>query len=74
MVNPATGEPANKNAVLGLNEKRIGDILARMGKADTAATAYKRARERYQQALAELDPDSIGWREARQELEAVPKP
>ncbi len=73
VVNPMTGRPVPTEAVLGFNEKRIGDIWGGVpGREAEAAAAYARARQHYQQALATLDPTSPEYADAARELEAVP--
>ncbi len=71
--NPENGNMMTKEAVMGFNEKRIGDIYAAMGGRDEdAKAAYRRAREWYGKALEVLNPDSPEHAEARKELAGVP--
>lgn len=55
---PATSERVPNAAVLGLNAKRIGDILRGMGDAQGSGSAYAEARSHYEAALATLPKDS----------------
>jgi tetratricopeptide (TPR) repeat protein len=62
-----------KEAVLGFNEKRIGDILTKAGGREAeAAAVYQKARDYYAQALALLDPDSREYEAAKAEMALVP--
>lgn len=73
MVNPETGRPVIKEVVIGLNERRIGDIWADVeGREDEARAAYARARAAYQEALLLLEEGSPEYREAAQALQALP--
>ncbi len=73
VINPENGAKMTKEAVLGFNEKRIGDIYAGMeGRSKDASAAYARARDWYQTALANLKPDSIEYESAASELAEVP--
>ena len=72
--NPENGNMMIKEAVMGFNEKRIGDIYASMdGHADDAKAAYARAREWYGKALELFKADSPEHAEAQRELSAVPE-
>jgi tetratricopeptide (TPR) repeat protein len=53
---PADNTQVTKEMILGLNFKRIGDILAKAGDSAEAAKAYAEARKNYGKALAEF-PD-----------------
>jgi tetratricopeptide (TPR) repeat protein len=73
VVNPENGLQMTREAVMGFNEKRIGDIYAGMdGHADDAKAAYARAREWYAKALELLDPESGEHSAAAAELSEVP--
>ncbi|MCK5850561.1 MAG: hypothetical protein KAH23_06560, partial [Kiritimatiellae bacterium] len=50
-----TGESVPVSAVLGLNARRIGDILLLDGKKKEAAKAYAEAKEYYAKALGSLE-------------------
>ncbi len=53
---PVTDERVTKPMILGLNAKRIGDILAKAGRADEAAKAYAEAKADYGEALKAFSP------------------
>jgi len=73
VMNPENGAKMIKEAVMGFNEKRIGDIYAGMeGRGEDAQAAYGRARNWYQKALELLEPDSLEHKQATAELAAVP--
>lgn len=55
-VDPADNTRVTREMILGLNAKRIGDILTGAGDKAEAAKAYAEAREYYQKALKEF-PD-----------------
>lgn len=75
VTNPESGTSMIKEAVLGFNEKRIGDIYATMaGRGEDAKAAYGRAREWYKKALDILDKDSREYKDAAAELAQVPGP
>lgn len=71
-VDPVSGERVTTEAVLGLNEKRIGDILAETGKAEEAKACYKKAAEYYQAALAKESKGSAEYRRVEEELKTIP--
>ncbi len=50
-VDPADNTQVTKEMILGLNAKRIGDILAGAGDKEQAAAAYAEARAYYEKAL-----------------------
>lgn len=70
--NPENGVLMEKEAVLGYNEKRIGDIFKSMGRVDDARKAYARARDYYEKALTIVEADSDEHAEYMKELAAVP--
>ena len=73
VVNPEDQTKMTKEAVLGFNEKRIGDIYSEMGsRSEDAKAAYARARGWYQMALSKLEPDSAEHATATAELALVP--
>jgi len=73
VVNPTNGARMTREAVLGFNEKRIGDIYKGMdGHAEDSTAAYLRARDWYQKALDSVESDSIEYKLATQELKLVP--
>ncbi|MBC8453841.1 hypothetical protein H8D64_02175 [PVC group bacterium] len=74
VVNPENGQRMIKEAVLGFNEKRVGDVFASMeGKATEAEAAYGRATAWYKEALQILKPDSPEYKNAENELKQVPE-
>jgi len=75
VTNPETGTRMIKEAVMGFNEKRIGDIYAAMpGRGEDAQAAYARARDWYTKALEILEPDSREHKDAAAEMAQVPAP
>ena len=58
---PSTGEAVPVDAILGLNAKRIGDILTRAGNTEAATAAYTEART-YYQAAASKARDGTLWK------------
>ncbi len=72
--NPEDGRPVIKEAVLGFNEKRIGDIWSGVeGRAADAVAAYARARGHYEAALEILDAGTPEYDRAAAELAGIPK-
>ena len=69
---PVTGNRVSKEAILGLNEKRIADILASMGQTQEAHAAYKEALTYYQQALAKEPKGSDESKELQQAISKIP--
>jgi tetratricopeptide (TPR) repeat protein len=61
-----------KEMILGLNAKRIGDILKQAGAAEEAAGAYAEARGYYEQALAAFPKDAPEWARIQEELRGIP--
>jgi tetratricopeptide (TPR) repeat protein len=53
---PVDNTRVSKEMILGLNAKRIGDILAKAGKTEEAGKAYQEARDCYKKALDQF-PD-----------------
>ncbi len=73
VINPVNGARMTREAVLGFNEKRIGDIYNGMeGHAEDAKNAYLRSRDWYQKAIAASKEGSIEYKLAVEELEMVP--
>jgi predicted negative regulator of RcsB-dependent stress response len=70
--NPETGQLMSKEAVLGFNEKRIGDILTAAGEQGKARAAYKRALKYYKQALEAVESGSKDYSDIEAEMKAVP--
>ncbi len=74
VINPTNGARMTREAVLGFNEKRIGDIYNGMeGHADDAQAAYLRARDWYTKAIASFEEGSIEYKLAVEELSMVPE-
>jgi tetratricopeptide (TPR) repeat protein len=71
-VDPVTGTRVTKDMILGLNAKRIGDILAADGDKDGAAKAYQEARGAYAKALAGFREDSPEYAKIKQDTAAIP--
>ena len=73
VINPENGARMCREAVLGFNEKRLGDIYAGMdSRSEDASAAYARARDWYQKAMVSLESDSIEYKSAAAELAEVP--
>jgi hypothetical protein len=68
-----TGNRITKEEILGLNAKRIGDILASMGQDEDARAMYKSARESYQAALERTSPGPE-YDRIQAELGKIPAP
>lgn len=58
--------------ILGLNAKRIGDILAGAGDKDGAAKAYAEARDYYVRAQGKFGKDSREFGKIAESLKAIP--
>jgi len=58
---PSTGEMVPVDAILGLNAKRIGDILAKAGDKKGATAAYGEAKTYYQAAGGKVK-DGTAWK------------
>lgn len=73
VINPTNGAKMTREAVLGFNEKRIGDIYSKMdGREKDASAAYHRAREWYKKAIVSLKKGSLEYKLAVEELKKVP--
>jgi tetratricopeptide (TPR) repeat protein len=72
VINPVNGARMTKEAVLGFNEKRLGDIFTKMGDEAEAKAAYARAKEWYNKAIKAASPGSIEEKIAKDELQQVP--
>jgi len=70
---PMTGLEYTKDMTLGLNARRIGDILAQAGQRAAADASYAQARARFQQALAAAKADSPEAAWLNQQLATLPK-
>ncbi len=73
--NPEDGTLVYKETVLGLNEKRIGDLWLKIpGRESESQAAYARARAWYLAALGLLDKDNTAYAAMTAELAEVPLP
>ncbi|GEM_PF-5836057 len=73
-MDPLDNTWVTRDMVLGLNAKRIGDILGGAGRAQDAAKAYGEAREYYEKALKDFpDKESKEHRKIQASLSAIPK-
>lgn len=70
--NPENGFLMHKEAVLGFNAKRIGDIYRDADRPEDAAASYARAREFYRQALALVEAESDEYAAYQEDLNQVP--
>lgn len=72
-MDPLDGTWVTGDMVMGLNSRRIGDILAKAGRAEEAAKAYGEARAYYEKAmLAFPDKESRENRKIQASLDAIP--
>jgi hypothetical protein len=69
---PVTGNKVGREAILGLNAKRIGDIQSSMGDTEGARKTYKEARNYYQQALAKAPQGGDESREIQKAMAGIP--
>lgn len=67
LVDPISGDRVTRPMILGLNARRIGDMLKGAGRGEEAAAAYEEAVRYYRQALEGLE---TGSREA-QSVQAI---
>ena len=58
--------------VLGLNARRIGDIMAGAGDEKVANESYEESRKYYEKALADVKPDSKEADVIRAEVAKIP--
>ncbi len=73
-MDPLDGSWVTADMVMGLNCRRIGDILAEAGRAEEAAKAYAEARGYYEKALLVFpDKESKENRKIQAGLDALPK-
>lgn len=73
-MDPLTQTPVVRERILGLNAKRIGDLLATTGRNQEAQVAYREARSYYQAALKRLPEGGEEHRAVLAELNALPAP
>jgi len=71
-LDPETGVTHTKEMCLGLNAKRIGDILASMGAAKESAGAYEEALAYYRKALDDFPSDTKEYAIVKKEMADVP--
>lgn len=72
-VDPVNNCCVTSDMILGLNAKRIGDLLTSAGDTTEAGKAYQEAREYYQKALQRFnDPASAENRKIVQEMAEIP--
>ncbi len=71
-IDPLTGTLVSPEMVLGLNAKRIGDILAGAADPVGAAKAYQEAREHYGRALQEFGEKTPEHARIKADMAAVP--
>lgn len=71
-IDPIKGTRVTKEMILGLNAKRIGDILAGASDAAGAAKAYQEARDYYQTALKSFGEKTPEYAKLKEDLAAVP--
>jgi predicted negative regulator of RcsB-dependent stress response len=71
-IDPVSGTRVTKEMILGLNAKRIGDILAADGDKDGAAKAYQEARDAYTAALKGFSEGSSEYTKITNDRAAVP--
>ena len=73
-IDPVKGTRVTKEMILGLNAKRIGDILAGAADAAGAAKAYQEARDYYQKALTSFGEKTAEYAKIKADLAAIPAP
>ena len=71
-IDPVTGLRYSREMILGLNWKRIGDILASTGDKDSARDAYQRAEASYRDALKKAGDGSDEAKQIREDLKKIP--
>jgi tetratricopeptide (TPR) repeat protein len=72
-VDPVDNSRMTRDMILGLNARRIGDILTGAKRQPEAAKAYTEARGYYTKALAEFpDPKSLENQKIRKHLSEIP--
>ena len=69
---PVTGNSVSREALLGLNAKRIGEILTSMGKTQEALNTYKESLAYYQQALAKVPRDGDEYKALQKAMDEIP--
>jgi tetratricopeptide (TPR) repeat protein len=71
--NPMTNGKVPKGLVLGLNNKRIGDLLMKLEEKEAARESYDEAIAHYEAGLKELDKASPQYKRAQAELNKIPR-
>jgi len=69
---PASGQSIHIEAILALNEKRIGDIYLTMGNKDEARAAYIKTRIHCDKALASTRRGTYTHKEVKKILSQIP--
>lgn len=72
-VDPTTGLRHTLAMTLGFNERRLGDLLTRMGESEPAREAFAAARRHYESALAEATEGSREREYLQHELSTLPE-
>lgn len=71
-IDPVKGTRVTREMILGLNAKRIGDILAGAADKDGAAKAYQEARDDYTKALKSFVETSAEYTKLKADIAAIP--
>ena len=71
-IDPIKGTRVTKEMILGLNAKRIGDILAGAADKEGAAKAYQEARDDYTTALKSFAENSAEYAKLKADIAAIP--
>jgi len=71
-IDPVKGTRVTKEMILGLNAKRIGDILAGAADKEGAVKAYQEARDDYTTALKSFAESSAEYAKLKADIAAIP--
>jgi len=71
-IDPVKGTRVTKEMILGLNAKRIGDILAGAADKEGAVKAYQEARDDYTTALKSFAETSAEYAKLKADIAAIP--
>ncbi len=71
-IDPVKGTRVTKEMILGLNAKRIGDILAGAADKEGAAKAYQEARDDYTKALNGFGENTPEYAKIKADIAAIP--
>jgi len=71
-IDPTTGMIYSKEMILGVNARRIGDLLAEVGDSQEAKELYRQAIAHYESALSKLTQGSGEFEFVVDELEKIP--